>query len=91
MLKDILYFQFTVMVLYDVCFLINGRYRDFRDILCSHARRGGSGGVKACLDCDASSLESSKSVVTMLGKLFSNGGQAAELMKLEQRGALLLR
>ena len=32
-------------------------YRDFRDVLCSHARRGGAGGVKECRGCDASQLE----------------------------------
>mmetsp|Transcript_29335 Transcript_29335/g.37835 ORF Transcript_29335/g.37835 Transcript_29335/m.37835 type:complete len:225 (+) Transcript_29335:131-805(+) len=67
-------------------------YRDFRDILCSHARRGGSAGIKSCLECDASTLESSKAVVMMTGKLFSkNGGQAGEVMNLENRGALLIR
>jgi len=67
-------------------------YRDFRDVLCSHARRGGVGKVGECKACSASELETKKAVVHMLGALFgAGGGQAKELMKLEERGVLLLR
>lgn len=66
-------------------------YRDFRDVLCSHARRGGDGSMGMCSGCNATTLEKNQAVVKMLGKLFSYGGQAAELKTLEQRGALLLR
>lgn len=66
-------------------------YRDFRDVLCSHARRGGEGNMRMCPGCNATVLEEKQAVVRMLGKLFSHGGQAAEAQTLEQRGALLLR
>jgi hypothetical protein len=66
-------------------------YRDFRDVLCSHARRGGEGNMRMCPGCNATTLDETQAVLKMLGKLFSYGGQAAEAQTLEQRGALLLR
>jgi len=66
-------------------------YRDFRDVVCSHARRGGSQGLPACIDCDPTELEQRQVLVRTLGRLFHNGGQAQQLLDVESRGALLLR
>ena len=45
---------------------IAGTYRDFRDVLCSHARRGGVQSIKACRleeGCDATALEKSEAII----------------------------
>uniref|UniRef100_A0A7S2W830 Sulfotransferase domain-containing protein n=1 Tax=Rhizochromulina marina TaxID=1034831 RepID=A0A7S2W830_9STRA len=66
-------------------------YRDFRDVICSHARRGGSQGLPACIGCDSTELEQREILVRTLGRLFHKGGQAQQLMDVDGRGALLLR
>lgn len=71
---------------------VAGTIRDFRDVICSHARRGGFQNIPACQKCDAEALERSGTAAKVFGALFGHrGGQAAEAQQLQREGALILR
>ena len=53
----------TTAASFDTTRCIAGTYRDFRDIICSHARRGGIQQIHACRDCDATALEKSEAII----------------------------